>query len=113
MRRLAFITLVLCVSAALPASAAQSRASVRGHRLAVTRCSTCHAVERTGASPNPKSPSFRDLSSIYEEHSLQEKLTDIEESGHYDMPPMRLHSNEISDLVAYLNRLRRTSPRRP
>lgn len=113
MRRFAFITLVLCVSAALPASAAQSRASVRGHRLAVTRCSTCHAVERTGASPNPKSPSFRDLSSIYEEHSLQEKLTDIEESGHYDMPPMRLHSNEISDLVAYLNRLRRTSPRRP
>ena len=107
MRQLACLVLVACLSAALPAASAQSRAADRGHRLAIARCSTCHAVGRAGLSPNPKSPPFRELAAIYEEHSLQKKLTDIEESGHYDMPPLRVRTNEISDLVAYLNRLNR------
>ena len=99
----------LCL--AMPSTAAAGRAADRGHRLAVSSCSSCHAVERTGLSPNPKSPPFRDIAAIYEEHSLQKKLTEIDETGHYDMPPIQVHSNQISDLVAYFNRLNQRAAR--
>lgn len=112
MRRAAAFTLTfsICLAMAASAVAAQSRAVVRGHRLAVAQCSSCHAVGRTGASPNPKSPPFRDIAASYEEHSLQRKLTEIDETGHYDMPPIQVHTNQISDLIAYFNRLSRSSP---
>ncbi|OXE34967.1 MAG: hypothetical protein CGW95_16735 [Phenylobacterium zucineum] len=65
---------------------------------------------RTDTGPNPKAPPFREIAAGYEEHSLQKRLTDIDETGHYDMPPIRVHSNDISDLIAYFNRLSRTAP---
>ena len=113
MPRLTAATVIIILAAALPAVAGQGRAADRGQRLAIARCSSCHAIGLAGESPNPKSPPFRNIAASYEEHSLQEKLTEIDETGHYDMPSIRVHSNEISDLVAYFNRLnRRARPAR-
>ena len=109
MRQLAYLATVVALVAVQPALADQSRAAARGRALAQSQCAACHAVNETGASPNPKSPTFRDIAGIYEEHSLQKKLTEIEETGHYDMPSIRIHSNQIGDLVAYFNRLNRAS----
>lgn len=113
MRVPAILFLTLCLAATAPAFAAvrHDRAAQRGARLAVASCSACHAVGRLGASPNPKSPPFREIAANYEEHSLQKKLTEIDETGHYDMPPIQLHTNEINDLIAYFNRLERGSTR--
>lgn len=111
MGRATALIATLLLTAALPAAASQGRAANRGERLAAAQCASCHAVGRSGQSPNPKSPPFRNIAATYEEHSLQKKLTEIDETGHYDMPPIRLHSNEISDLVAYFHRLnRKTRP---
>lgn len=113
MPKLTALTVTILLAMALPAVAGQGRAADRGHRMAIARCSSCHAVGLTGQSPNPKSPPFRDIAATYEEHSLQAKLTEIDETGHYDMPSIRVHSNEISDLVAYFTRLnRRAHPAR-
>ena len=98
MRQFACLTVIVALSAAHPALADQSRAARRGLE---------HAVDRLGVSPNPKSPTFGVIAGIYEEHSLQKKLTEIDETGHYDMPSIRIHSNQIGDLIAYFTQLNR------
>ena len=102
-----FLAVSLAASAPAFAAARHDRAAQRGARLAVASCASCHAVGRTDSSQNPKSPAFRDIAANYEEHSLQKKLTEIDETGHYDMPPIQLHTNQINDLIAYFNRLNR------
>ncbi|MDO8324637.1 MAG: c-type cytochrome [Phenylobacterium sp.] len=83
----------------LPASQA------RGHALARSVCASCHAVETKGASPNAKAPPFRDLAGRHVPLTLQRRLADIAETGHYDMPPINLHADEVQDVVAYINSL--------
>lgn len=83
----------------LPASQA------RGHALARNVCSACHAVETKGASPNAKAPPFRALAGRHVPLTLQRRLADIAETGHYDMPPINLHADEVQDVVAYINSL--------
>ncbi len=107
MRQFACLTVIVALSAAHPALADQSRAARRGLELAQSQCAACHAVDRLGVSPNPKSPTFGVIAGIYEEHSLQKKLTEIDETGHYDMPSIRIHSNQIGDLIAYFTQLNR------
>ena len=77
----------------------------RGHELARANCASCHAVEAEGVSPNRRSPPFRALSGRYGELTLHQKLTEIAETGHYDMPPQPVHTNEVRALVAYINSL--------
>jgi cytochrome c len=67
MRQLAYLATVVALVAVQPALADQSRAAARGRALAQSQCAACHAVNETGASPNPKSPTFRDIAGIYEE----------------------------------------------
>ena len=83
----------------LPASQA------RGHAVARNVCATCHAVETKGASPNSKAPPFRALAGRHVPLTLQRRLADIAETGHYDMPPINLHADEVQDVVAYINSL--------
>lgn len=83
----------------LPASQA------RGRELARTVCSACHAVETKGASPDTRAPPFRALAGRHVPLTLQRRLADIAETGHYDMPPINLHADEVQDVVAYINSL--------
>ncbi|WP_310541138.1 c-type cytochrome [Phenylobacterium sp.] len=83
----------------LPASQA------RGHALARTVCAACHAVEPKGVSPNAKAAPFRHLAGRHVPLTLQRRLADIAETGHYDMPPINLHADEVQDVAAYINSL--------
>lgn len=107
------LRLAIGLMATIIASAtAQARPSItRGHRLAVRQCSACHAIVPGTLSPNRRSPQFQDLSGQYVSVSLMQKLTEIAETGHYDMPARRLHQDEVEDLVAYLDSLKRRKTR--
>lgn len=74
-----------------------------GHAVARRLCSRCHAIEASGDSPNPESPAFRMLTGQFVPLTLQRRLTEISETGHYDMPPVSVHADEVDDLAAYIN----------
>jgi mono/diheme cytochrome c family protein len=81
--------------------------AARGAVFARQNCGGCHAVEGTGPSPDRRAPSFRTLAGHYVGSSLQRKLTEIAETGHYDMPPLLVHSDDVDDVAAYLEELNR------
>lgn len=102
--------LVLMGLAVATSAAAQAPAPVqtdidRGKALATANCSSCHAVTASGASPNRRAPPFRTLSGRYVELTLHRKLTEFAETGHYDMPPVPIHTDEVDALAAYINSL--------
>jgi mono/diheme cytochrome c family protein len=78
-------------------------AASRGHTVAIRLCARCHAVEAAGASPDARAPTFRELTGQFTSLTLQRRLTEIAETGHYDMPPVSAHADEVADLVAYIN----------
>ena len=82
-------------------------AEARGHAYARQVCAACHSVERTGQSPDRRAPTFRSMSGQYVQLTLRRKLTDIAETGHYAMPGISVDSDEVADLVAFLNSLER------
>jgi mono/diheme cytochrome c family protein len=84
-----------------------SAAEVRGHELARQICAVCHAVEAAGDSPDRRAPAFRTMSGEYLPLTLQRKLTEIAETGHYAMPATRLDSDQVADVTAYLDSLSR------
>lgn len=100
--------LVLTAAGAAQAAADPVAAAVsRGRAFAERNCAACHAVGPTGASPRRKAPPFRALAGRFVPLTLQRRLTEISETGHYEMPPFAVHSDEASDVAAYLNSLER------
>lgn len=77
----------------------------RGRAIAETRCAACHAVGEDLSSPRRGAPAFRDLKGRFVPLTLERRLTDINETGHYDMPPLVLHTDQIEDVAAYLETL--------
>lgn len=103
--------LILSLPSASSAKSGVLRAAeLRGRNIAVQRCSTCHAIDRQGASPRSSAPAFRSLAGRFVGLSLQQKLAEISETGHYDMPSQVLHQDQIADLSAYINGLGRPFP---
>lgn len=99
---------LLAALAASPAPAAQTSASVtRGGTLVRQNCSPCHAVGRTGASPEPRAPLFRDLHKRYDVQNLEEALAEGIVTGHNAMPAFRFDATQIADIIRYLKTLER------
>jgi len=98
-----------CAASPKPAPLAVSPAPApvtsadRGRDLAVRVCSACHALEAGQASPRPPAPPFPTFAGRFTELTLHRRLTEIGETGHTQMPPLAVHSDEVEDLVAYLN----------
>jgi cytochrome c len=78
-------------------------AASRGHAVAERLCARCHAIEASGDSPDARAPAFRTLTGQFVPLTLERKLTEIAETGHYDMPPVSVHADEVADLAAYIN----------
>lgn len=76
-----------------------------GRSFAQTRCASCHAVEAGQASPRAGAPTFIELNQRYVATTLQKKLTDMVETEHSEMPPLRVHWDEIEALMAYMQTL--------
>lgn len=79
----------------------------RGEAFAARTCGSCHAVGRTGASPNPQAPTFVAVSRRYNPSDLEEALAEGIVTGHPGMPEFTLNPRQIDDLVAHLRQLRR------
>lgn len=73
-----------------------------GEQLLQEDCAQCHAVGRTGASPNAAAPAFRTLGQRYPIDSLEEALGEGILSGHPDMPEMSFDADEVGAIIAYL-----------
>jgi mono/diheme cytochrome c family protein len=108
MRTRAAIILTL---AAIAASGPASAASVEhGRALAATSCGACHAIDRSGASPNPKAPPFRTLGQSYPVEDLEESLAEGIVTGHRQMPQFQFSPSDVEDLVAFLKSLQPGAP---
>lgn len=79
----------------------------RGAALATRQCGGCHAVGPAGPSPRPGAPAFRDLAGRDTYVGLQHTLTEINESGHFAMPPLQPHADQVEAIAAYIESLRR------
>jgi len=90
----------------LTASQAWAGEVAEGRKLVKAECSRCHAIGRTGNSPNPKSPPFRDVVKRYPADSLIEALGEGISTGHNEMPEFIFEPDDIMDIVAYLNSLK-------
>ena len=100
--------IILLASACFAAACATQHSTyerpaiARGHEIAQTNCSSCHAVERSGESPFPEAPPFRTLSTNYRVDSLEEALAEGISVGHPAMPEFQFASDDVHALVAYL-----------
>jgi cytochrome c len=89
--------------AASPAAAQELAA--RGHALLSEMCASCHAIEKSGASPHPAAPPFRVISRRFEIDDLYEKLREGLSSGHRDMPTFRFTREDARAVRAYLREI--------
>jgi mono/diheme cytochrome c family protein len=108
-----FILAGLAALSLSTAARSQEVSLTAGRELAHARCSRCHAVDRTGASPNPRAPHFRDLGARFPFDGLREALMQGMIVGHPEMPIVHLGQAESGDLIAYMRALQERPPVRP
>lgn len=77
----------------------------RGRALAERQCARCHAIDDTGASPVALAPPFRTLYRRYPVDALRPAFLRGLEVGHRDMPRFVLSSEEVADIIAFLDDL--------
>jgi mono/diheme cytochrome c family protein len=73
-----------------------------GKALAEANCASCHAVGRSGASPNPKAPVFRTVLKRYSENMLRTELAEGMRVTHDPMPKFQFRPEAVDSLIAYL-----------
>lgn len=96
-----------CASTYAPASPAADVAAERGRDLAELRCGGCHGLGLYGESPRSPSTPFRDMRRGMTALSFQQRMQDIGEGRHYDMPRIGLTASEADDIAAYIESLER------
>ncbi|MGE5166420.1 MAG: c-type cytochrome [Sphingobacteriales bacterium] len=82
--------------------AASSQDLRRGEALLTRNCGSCHAVGRSGESPDKPAPPFRTLGQRYPIESLEEALGEGIMSGHPDMPEFSFDAGDVGAIIAYL-----------
>ena len=93
-----------------PAMAETGRRIADGRALVARNCATCHAIDRSEESPNPKSPPFHTLARRHSGLSLREPLTRGIAAPHDQMPKFTLASEEVDSIIAYINSLATPPP---
>jgi cytochrome c len=79
----------------------------RGEELLTRSCAPCHAVGRSGESPNKVAPPFRTLGQSYPVESLEEALGEGILSGHPEMPEFSFDARDVGAIIAYLKSIQR------
>lgn len=77
----------------------------RGEAFAEAHCARCHAIGRTGSSPQAEALPFRELHRRYPVEDLAEAFAEGITTGHPEMPAFELDPDQIKDLIAYLRSL--------
>jgi cytochrome c len=97
------VALLACVALAPGGHAsAQPDSAERGRALAAEMCGGCHAIGRTGASPNAAAPAFRRLDTRVDLDAFADQLREGLQSTHPDMPSFRFSRADARAVVAYL-----------
>jgi len=76
-----------------------------GKKLAEQNCAWCHAIGKTGNSPNKSAPRWRDLQKRHPILALREPLTRGIARPHDEMPNFELSDRQIDVIIAYINSL--------
>ena len=74
----------------------------RGETLLARDCGSCHAVGRSGDSPDKDALALRSLGKRYPVESLEEALGEGFMSGHPDMPEFEFDADDVGAIIAYL-----------
>jgi mono/diheme cytochrome c family protein len=93
-----FAILAICTISAH----AQRSPETRGEDLVSRHCAMCHAIGRSGTSPDSKAPPFRMLGQRVPLESLQEPLGRGLLSGHPEMPEFAFPQQDIGAILRYL-----------
>lgn len=86
-------------SASVPASPAMIE---DGRSIAEANCASCHAIGRTGQSPDPKAPTFRAVMTRYNVDMLGTELAEGMRVAHAPMPQFQFRPEAVDSLIAYL-----------
>ena len=76
--------------------------ALRGRTLLDENCARCHAIEKTGNSPNPVALPFRTLSRSFNLDQFSQQLTRGILAGHPDMPEFKFSEDDARAVAAYL-----------
>ncbi len=74
----------------------------RGEALLTRSCGSCHAVGRSGDSPDKQALAFRSIGKRYPVESLEEALGEGFMSGYPDMPEFKFDAGDVGAIIAYL-----------
>jgi tetratricopeptide (TPR) repeat protein len=86
-------------------AAESAKLIAEGKDLVERHCGWCHAIDRSGASPNPKAPPFRVVHQRHPMQALREPLTRGIAAPHDEMPKFQLGEAEVDKVIAYINSL--------
>ena len=100
--RLAILLLLLATSSGLAEDVSPSPLEERGRVLAVSMCSQCHAIGKSGESPHAGAPAFRALERRVDLDSFMERLREGLTVGHPDMPTFRFTREDARAFLLYL-----------
>ncbi len=104
-RRFKLAALAAVLSQSLAGSAAIAAAPgalERGAALVVRNCSQCHAVGRTGGSPDHTAPPLQSLYRYVRMSDLAQALQQGLLAKHPAMPEFRFSRPELEDIMSYL-----------
>lgn len=76
----------------------------RGAAIAESRCTSCHQIGADDGMSRT-APSFGIIALRHTPISLERQLGALR-NGHYEMPPLKLETDEIRAVVAYMESLR-------
>lgn len=81
------------------------RLIAQGKALAQKNCAWCHAIEKTGDSPNARAPAWRDIHKRHPILALRDPLSRGIARPHDEMPQFKLSDDEVDTIIAYINSL--------
>jgi len=108
-----FCVAFLLIAAASTAAHALDAEQRRGKQLLERLCARCHAVARTGRSPQPDAPPFRRFGEgkLYDE-DFRQRLQDGLFTIHPDMPTFEFSRGDAAAVVDYLRAIQDRKPSR-
>jgi len=101
----AMTALAMAALAGTPALAQGATDVAAGRQLAELHCSRCHAVGNADPGLMEGAPPLRDLKLRYPIEDLAEALAEGMITAHPQMPVFTFSTQEIDDLLAYLDSL--------
>jgi len=108
-------TFAVVAAVALPLFAACSGAAQaldpeqqRAKAMLENLCGRCHAVGKTGQSPNPLAPQFRRFGEKLYDTDMVQRLQDGLTTIHPDMPTFRFNRHEAAAAVNYLRSIQKS-----